>query len=32
MTVSKIFSVIVFDLMEPLYQEHPGLKPEDWED
>jgi hypothetical protein len=30
--VGTIFSTIVFDLMEPLYQEHPELKPEDWED
>jgi hypothetical protein len=32
LTISKIFSVIVFDLMEPLYQRHPQLKPEDWQD
>jgi hypothetical protein len=31
-TVGAIFSTIVFDLMEPLYQEHPELKPEDWKD
>jgi len=30
--VSKAFSVLVFDLMEPLYKKHPQLKPPRWDD
>jgi hypothetical protein len=30
--ISVIFSIIVFDMLEPLYEEHPQLKPEDWDD
>jgi hypothetical protein len=31
-TISKMFSVIVFELLEPLYEQHPQLKPEGWQD
>lgn len=30
--IGSIFSILVFDLMEPLYQAHPELKPPDWEE
>jgi hypothetical protein len=30
--IGKIFYTLIFDLWEPLYQEHPGLKPADWDD
>jgi hypothetical protein len=30
--VGDIFYIIVFDLLEPLYEEHPQLKPADWDD
>jgi hypothetical protein len=30
--VGKILYTLVFDLWEPLYQEHPRLKPADWDD
>jgi hypothetical protein len=30
--VGKIFYTIVFDLLEPLYNQHPTLKPEGWTD
>lgn len=29
--IGKIFYNLIFDLWEPLYQEHPGLKPADWD-
>jgi hypothetical protein len=29
--VSDIFYIITFGLMEPLYEEHPQLKPADWD-
>lgn len=30
--IGGIFSILVFDLMEPLYKAHPELKPPDWEE
>lgn len=30
--IGSLFSILVFDLMEPLYKAHPELKPSDWED
>ena len=30
--ISDIFGIIVFDMLEPLYEEHPQLKPEGWDD
>jgi hypothetical protein len=30
--IGGIFSIIVFELMGPLYEAHPELKPPDWED
>lgn len=30
--IGKIFYTLIFDLWEPLYQEHPALKPADWDD
>ena len=30
--IGDIFTILVFDLMEPLYDTHPELKPTDWED
>lgn len=30
--IGKIFYVLIFEIWEPLYQEHPRLKPADWED
>jgi hypothetical protein len=30
--VGDIFYIITFGLMEPLYEEHPQLKPENWDD
>jgi hypothetical protein len=30
--IGSLFTILVFDLMEPLYQAHPELKPSDWED
>jgi hypothetical protein len=29
--IGDIFYIIVFDLLEPLYDEHPQLKPADWD-
>lgn len=29
--IGDIFYIIVFGLLEPLYEEHPQLKPSDWE-
>ena len=29
---SRLASAIVFDVMEPLYDKDPNLKPENWED
>jgi hypothetical protein len=29
--IGDIFYIIVFDLLEPLYEEHPQLKPADWD-
>ena len=29
--IGDIFYIIVFDLLEPLYDEHPQLKPTDWD-
>jgi hypothetical protein len=29
--VGKIFYTLIFDLWEPLYREHPELKPADWD-
>jgi hypothetical protein len=29
--IGTIFGSIVFDLMEPLYERHPELKPADWD-
>jgi len=28
--IGKIFYTMIFDLWEPLYKQHPELKPEDW--
>ena len=28
--IGDIFYIITFKLNEPLYEQHPGLKPEDW--
>jgi len=30
--IGDIFYILVFGLLEPLYQEHPQLKPSDWDD
>jgi len=30
--VSKLFAILVFEMMEPLYRKHPELKPADWDD
>ena len=30
--IGNLFSILVFDLMEPLYKAHPELKPPGWED
>lgn len=30
--IGDIFYIIVFDLLEPLYKDHPKLKPVDWDD
>lgn len=30
--VSKLFAILVFEMMEPLYRKHTKLKPPDWED
>jgi hypothetical protein len=29
--ITGLFSVLVFELMEPLYEAHPKLKPSDWD-
>lgn len=29
---SRLAASIVFDVMEPLYEKHPGLKPANWDD
>ena len=29
--VGKVFYAMIFDLWEPLYKEHPNLKPADWD-
>jgi hypothetical protein len=29
--ISDIFYIIVFKLLEPLYEQHPQLKPADWD-
>jgi len=29
--ITNIFSTLVFELMEPLYEVHPKLKPPDWD-
>jgi hypothetical protein len=29
--IGDIFYIIVFGLLEPLYEDHPQLKPSDWE-
>ena len=29
--IGDIFYIIVFDILEPLYEEHPQLKPVDWD-
>jgi hypothetical protein len=29
--IGDIFYIITFGLLEPLYEEHPQLKPPDWE-
>jgi hypothetical protein len=31
-STSKVACRIVFDVMEPLYARHPGLKPPNWDD
>ena len=30
--IGDIFYVIVFGILEPLYEKHPQLKPPDWDD
>jgi hypothetical protein len=30
--IGDIFYILVFGLLEPLYEEHPRLKPADWDD
>jgi hypothetical protein len=30
--IGDIFYIIVFDLLEPLYEKHPQLKPANWDD
>jgi hypothetical protein len=30
--IGSLFTILVFDLMEPLYQAHPELRPSDWQD
>ena len=30
--VGDLFYIITFKLLEPLYQQHPELRPEDWDD
>lgn len=29
--IGDIAYILVFDILEPLYEEHPGLKPADWD-
>lgn len=31
-SAGKVIYPIVFDLLEPLYQQHPSLKPPNWDD
>ena len=30
--IGKVASRIVFDVLEPLYDQHPNLKPPEWDD
>jgi hypothetical protein len=30
--VGDLFYIITFKLLEPIYQQHPELRPEDWDD
>lgn len=30
--IGKLFYFMIFDLWEPLYKQHPSLKPDDWKD
>lgn len=30
--VGDIFYIIIFKLLEPIYHQHPELRPEDWDD
>jgi hypothetical protein len=30
--IGDLFYILVFGLLEPLYEEHPQLKPPDWDD
>jgi hypothetical protein len=29
--ITTLFSILAFELMEPLYEAHPKLKPSDWD-